>query len=455
MTISNAQRSVTIFTRQRTRILWILCVLLAGTVLRLNVALAGDPLAEYTASGGDSAWYLANGEGLLSGQQTGIARGGISYDNSVVPVPPGILLFVGIPQRLFAPDVAIIVIRLMQVAMSLGIAWGASRMAWHLTHSQPAALFVLTALCLDPSQVLEPRNLNTETLYIFLIVMALWALIVWVMVPQRPRAWGIVLVAVLLGMATLTRAVSLLFPLALIVLLAWAWRGQWRRWLMVSGALLTIYAAVVGTWTVYNVVRYDRFVIASTQLFAAIWRGAITTDGSPAVNDALLGVDPTPGSCTVNCGVQPSDSTFITQASATISGDPLGYVTNRLRELGQAVLQPHATTTLGGESLRDLLATWARGGWRGDDFGRLIQGENFGLKLLIYAFQMAGYGLAVVGVWRARHNGRIGGVPLAFIGYTLAIHLVLLVLPRYLFPIMPCVWVLAGGIFRAQEPETS
>ena len=440
------------------------------------VALSGDPLAEYIQGGGDTGWYLANGEGLLNGDDQGVSRFGIPYLISQMPTPPLYLVFVGVFQKIAAPENAIVLICITQALLGMLTACAASRIAWRLTDSKWGALLTLIALTFDPAQILEPRNITTETLYTVLITCGLWLYIEYVgtshgvsantpppdvVTPlavfnaplHMERGWGeVVLVGILLGLATLTRAVGILFPLVLVCHFFWIHRKHGRNALKTSVVLLLVYTATIGTWTVYNLAQHDRFVIVSNQFMPAVWRGAVTDDGSPQQNDALL--LPTPdatNTCTENCGVQVPNSTYVEQTSNAISTNPLGYLANRLRELANAIVLPYATTYLGGESLRDLLSAWVQNGFSGGGLTRLLNGDEFWLKLLIYLWQFTGYALAIVGAWRTRYNFRVMGVPLAFIVYTLAIHVILLALPRYIFPILPCCWILASGILASRK----
>jgi hypothetical protein len=432
---------------------WAAFWLALGLLLRLLVAVPADPLAPYTAPGGDTAWYLANGEGLLSGQGSGYTRFGFPFYNEVLPTPPLYLVFVGVWQRIATPELAVYGIRVSQVLLSLMTAWLAAQLALRITRQRQAGLFVLAALCLDPAQWIEPAQINTETLYIALMMSGLWVFMA--RAADAPvTSWrAALLCGALLGLATLTRAVGLLFPLALaLVGLALARRSR-HGWPGALAALLLAYTCTVGTWTVYNAIAHNRLVVASTQLMPAIWRGAVSSDGSPQENDALLlPAVPTPENCQQDCKVQVPAQVYADQTAQTIRSNPLAYVMGRLREWAASVAQPHTTILLGGESLRELAAAWASDRFSLASWQRLVAGDNFMLKSAIYVFQYVGYGLALVGLWRSRANWRAALVPLAFVGYTLAIHLVLLALPRYIFPIMPCVWALAGAALWRPKP---
>lgn len=430
-----------------------LFLLLIGLVLRAGVAFSQDPRQAYLPDGGDTAWYLGNGEGLLSGAPFGVSSYGVPFYVEVIPVPPLYLLFVGMAQALFGSGaLAIIVIRAMQVLMSVAVAWWVADVAVRIAGNQRAGVFVLGAMLFDPSQIIEPSVINTETLYIFWITLGVWAS-VRLQAHQRPVVHQWAAIGIALGLATLTRAVSLLFPIMLVAHALFFWRGQWR---MIGRGLVVfvvVYSATVGIWTGYNALFWGRFVVASDQFMPAVWRGAVSPTGSPQENDALLmRPEELPDDCERDCKFQVPATRYVEQTLATITADIVGYVRLRVSQLAESYLTPHSTIVVSGEGLRALVLTWARDGFTGAGFVRLINGENFWLKLAIYVFHVGAIGAGLVGAWRARANARLVLIPLAFIAYTTGIHVILLALPRYIFPLFVCWWMLAGGVFR---PKTT
>jgi hypothetical protein len=77
-------------------------------------------------------------------------------------------------------------------------------------------------------------------------------------------------------------------------------------------------------------------------------------------------------------------------------------------------------------------------------FGRLLNGDQFWLKLALYGLHYGGIVLGLIGLWRGRKQGLWLWLPLSVIVYTNGIHLVLLALPRYIFPTQVYWWILAG-----------
>ena len=399
-------------------------ILLVGLFLRLAFALTA-PLELAQLSGGDTVWYLANGVALLSGETIGIAFG-LPYDVSVLPTAPLYLLFVGFWARLLPLGAALVTIRLLQVLLSVATCFFAYDIARRLGDDERVGIVAVAVLAFSPAFILEPRNVLTETLYIFAIVGGIWAFV---------RATGtsidgrwLVLSGVLLALATLTRAVSLLYPLGLVgLLLLTHFRQNWRQALLAGVALLLPYIATVSTWTIHNALAYQRFVIGSDQLMPAVWRGAVENDASPQHNDALLGED-----------------TYTEQATDIIWQDPTGYAQRRSKELLRSYLQPHGTVHLGNESLKAMVGDWVQSGFSLDGLWRLVRGEGFWPKLLIYFWHYSGLVLGVIGMWLTRRRWPVSLTLIGFIAYTTLLHLVVLALPRYIFPAMMAYWIFAA-----------
>jgi hypothetical protein len=282
---------------------------------------------------------------------------------------------------------------------------------------------------------------------------------------------------VLLGFATLTRAVFLAFPLALVVFTPFAlgWRPGWKHALL----LLAVYSAVVLSWTAWNLVRYQRFVLAGDGLASFVYLGATGWEDPDVVDQRL---DQTLGPS--SDGSRDSGE-FLDAASSSIFADLPGYLARRVRELSGALLQPHNVEVFQGESLRALLHMW----WTGQrdpagpaallDSGTLFRGEHlipimagqwpgartpgglaaltqadaFWPKLLLYVVHYGGWILAALGLLFTWRNWRTALPMLGYIGYLLLTHLVLLALPRYLFPMTPFIWVFAAAAIAVMSSK--
>jgi hypothetical protein len=480
-------------------------ILIVALVLRLGFALTLDPTQPYTSAGGDTPWYLANAYALVAGLPSGSRVNGLITDVSALGQPPVYFIITGLPQVLSSqpPQVAlnsgflgwhlnvtssspqaIIIIRIIQAFLSAAICYFAYRMAYVVCGVNPsspapspsgrredtrtggseaplpqgegartsfagvrarvAGLIAAAALAFSPVFILEAVDIKTETAYIFFVAGGLWCFVEALARENRRNAF-LVGAGVLLGLATLTRAVFLLFPLALAVWLLVV-RVRWRR----AALMLVVYMLVVLTWTVYNYARWERWVVAGTGLDAFIYIGATGWDDPQEVDQRLLAAQPSPKSADEEVLTQPD---FTQAASNAIMSDIPGYIRHRLGELVSAYLQPHGTLFFPGESLRELAAHWLRDDRSLNGLITLTQGNSFWQKLLVYALHYFALIVGLVGMWRTRRNWRISLPLIGFIVYTTLIHLVLYALPRYLFPTMVFWWVFAaaGMVKRSNE----
>ena len=443
---------------------WMLsAILLLGFVLRIGYALDQATLVEYTgANGGDSSGYLVYGAGFFSGKEHGYIRG-IPFYISALKTAPLYVLFVGAFQ-VFLPDhEAIIAIRLAQCLASFATAYLAFRLAAIIAGKPGAGMCAGALVALHPAFITEPSRIGNETLYIFFVAMGLWLYIEFV--AGLLRGWrlhrvsptsALALSAAAFGLATLTRGVAALFPVILAIHLGWLGRRQmlqgWRRRCLL---LLLVYAAIVSTWTLYNLVNWQRFVIVSDQLMGALWRGAETRDGSPQQNDKLLleGVEvTTPADCEVDCKFGHATETYVSKISEIVSADPTGYLALRINELAYSILQPYGTAPFGDVSIVEAGRQWLLEDRSPQGLLQVVRTEGFTIKLAFWVFHTIGIGFGLLGMFWSRKRWVLGAPLAGFAAYTIAIHFFLLALPRYLFPI-ELVWLVFAGIALAELVE--
>jgi 4-amino-4-deoxy-L-arabinose transferase-like glycosyltransferase len=424
-------------------ILWILFIAL---VLRLSVALLHNRMAPYDLSGGDEAWYLSNGAGLVSGDVRGTFHG-IKYDVEVMPGAAAYLVFIGLPQRFLAEGAATRFIFIVQALAGTATCWLAYRIAWRVTNDVRVGWVTAAVLALSPMFIISVAQILTEAMFIFWLTAGLWlyteAAFKFTQSETRLR-WYWLGSGALLGLATLTRAAAIAFPLLLVAhLLVIGGRGNWRRALGYAVLLLLAYGVMTSTWTVYKWVNFGRIEFASTQMLPTLWRGAVEGAESPQTMDAMLMADE---ACDDACRNEEIPGTiYAEQIKTSVLGDLGGFIQKRVTELVSANLLPHGAIELGGESLRGLFMHWLQ-----DDFSlagllRLINGDNFWLKLLLYVFHFAGLIGGIAGIWLLRRRWRLAFIPFSYILYTNVIHLALLAVPRYIFPTQLYWWIFASA----------
>jgi 4-amino-4-deoxy-L-arabinose transferase-like glycosyltransferase len=415
-----------------TRTHWILLLLLIALGLRLAYALSLDPLLPYQQRGGDTSWYLANGAALVGATPHNSAH----VQLSTLQPPPVYLIFIGIPQLFFSSETALIIIRILQAVLSTATCYCAYWLARRVA-GERAGIFTLILTAFSPVFILESAQILTETLYLFWIILAL-VIYVYILDTRKPLAW-LVLAGAIFGVATLTRAVLLLFPLGLVIHLFLIQRP--RKALMQAVVLFAAYALVVSTWTIYNLARWDRFVIAGEGFAAMLYIGASGWE-SPRQVDINLAQDAS------SPEAESRQDVYVEGAQNVIGRDLFGYVQRRVGELVTAYIQPHAVTILSGESLRDLAIRWINQDRSLAGLLALVRGDHFLPKLLIYIWHYTVLLLGLLGIWQARKQWRVALPLVGFIAYVTLVHLVLYALPRYIFPTMP-VWVVFAGVWWA------
>lgn len=170
----------------------------------------------------------------------------------------------------------------------------------------------------------------------------------------------------------------------------------------------------------------------------ALWRGAVTNDGTPQENDELLLDNPDdvrPEGCEVDCKYQHSTETYVEQINESIGGNIGGFVAHRLRELATSYLQPHGTTPLGNVNIREALFDWIQNDRTVGGLVEVFHIEGFLARLVIWVVHYLGMILGLIGMWLSRYAWRLTLPLIGFIIYTTLLHFVLLALPRYIFPV--------------------
>lgn len=431
---------------------WLLLLLAAAFALRLIYSLAQDPLAPYRIDSGDTGWYLANGYALAAGLDRtailvpGVPGAFVPIDLASLPTAPVYLLFIGNLRRLLLPhpEAAIIAIRVIQAALSALTCLFAYSLARRIAASPRAGWIAAVVLAVSPVFVVESAQIMTETVYLFFAAAGLWLSLRVLDAPphsQRRRLLEIAGAGLCFGLATLTRAVLLAFPLGAALYLILLHR--WRRGLQQAAVLLLVYALVVSTWTVYNLVRYNRLVIGAQGFSAFLYIGATGWQGYEQLDASLAeaaGVDP-------QSLTEPDEQNplFQSAAASIIASDPLGWAARRARELAAAYLQPHGTVLFPGQSLRDLAVAWFRDDRTLGGLLALTQGESFWPKLAIYLFHYAGLVAGLAGMVLTRRRWRLTLPLIGFLVYTSLVHFVLDAIPRYLFPTEIVWWVFAAA----------
>jgi arylsulfatase A-like enzyme len=253
----------------------VLAVVLVALAVRL-VALWAASDAELVL---DEKAYVARARGLLEGRgflgsyQSWV----LHFDPETRPIelpqypgawqPPGQTAFIAALLALSGPGLT--GVRLAQVllgTLSVGLVYLLGR-AW-LGHRE--GLVAAWICALYPNLVAFTHYLWSETLFIFLLLAALWLL---TRRPQPPGPWEALAAGLLLGLAALTRALAFYFLPLLAAWLLWTQRRQWPR-ALAAGALMALAATLlVVPWSVRNTRLHGGFVWIETNSAYNLWRG--------------------------------------------------------------------------------------------------------------------------------------------------------------------------------------
>lgn len=439
-------------------------ILAVAFMLRLGYGMGQDPLQPYdrAGSGGDEWWYLEFGfrqvvdvqmEPLSTAPLYVLLVGGIRWlfqpaSDEVVRIEaaegggPDVISVPGVP------SVATVrVLRALQAVLSTATVYGVYSMTRLVSGQKQAGWVVSAILACSVAHIVLAAQIMTETLYLFLLSLGMAHYLHLTAAHKAMPSWHFALVGVWFGLATLTRAVVVLFPLGLALHALIVWRvGRKPTALTLRGMLLllVVYALVASSWTVYYRVRWEEWVIGAKGLPAFFFLGAQQGGWQgPEHTDEVVGA--------TEEGV--TSANYTDSATAIIRQSPLDYLQHRTRDLARATLQPFGTVTFPGDSVWGAFRLWWQTGHTLNGWGRVLTTDGFAPKLAIYIVQFSGMGLGVLGLWFGRKRWQVVLPLLGFIVYVNLVHFVLLALPRYLFPTVLFWWCLAGAsVARLLQP---
>jgi 4-amino-4-deoxy-L-arabinose transferase-like glycosyltransferase len=396
----------------------ILCLALA---VRLYWILVADPTPKLT--GGDALLYLRLGQGITSGESlfqllvSGLSAVGLAY--------PAYLAW----WYLILPaDSAVMAARLGQAVMDVvtcGLVFDLGRRVF----DERVGLLAALVMAVDLRFITQTGAINTETLFILLLVAGVW---LFVTTSSSASASRLILANVVLLLAAFTRAIALLLlPLFNALLM---FPKPTKKQLKVLAAVAAILTVFVGGWGLRVYLLEGRFVFVSTGLESNFWMGS-RSDGQW---HGILAFDEERKELQSRYGGRDA---YVEDALRTIAADPAAYVRLLFKKVTAAYLQPHGTVTFPGESLKEMAVSVLRGQMT---LGQLINGTAFWPKLYIYILHFAGLVGGLAGLWLSRRNWP-AVLPLVIpIVYLTAVYTFLTIIPRYIFPAMPFYTILAS-----------
>jgi hypothetical protein len=192
-------------------------------------------------------------------------------------------------------------------------------------------------------------------------------------------------------------------------------------------------ALVVAPWAVRHYLLYGNLQLVGTSAASHFWLGAIN-DGQWEGLEVFLAEK------LAIAGGDPNNPPYLQAALAVIAENPGRFLQLLALKLARAYVQPNGTVFFAGPSLKAMLGEVVAGR---SGVGALLADATFWPKLTMYAFHFGTIGLGLAAVWRNRARWREILPPvLAIAGFSGA-YMLLTIIPRYIFPIMPCFIVLA------------
>ncbi|MFZ4813368.1 MAG: ArnT family glycosyltransferase [Phototrophicaceae bacterium] len=445
-------------------------ILAVALTVRLAVGLSQDALTPYDRlSGGDSWWYLEYSYRQVTDTQMEppstapiylLVVGGLRwlfYVPAAVAIPllapPGggldIVSVAGQPTA--GAVIALRVIQALADTLTCAFLYRIARALWQ---TESAGLIAAGIGALSVTLIVGTAEIATEALFLCFFSGGMAAYLE-ALTPDQTRRFAtrrLLLAGIGFGLATLTRAAALLFPLGIVAHAGVVW---WRNRARPTGVhvtgifgLLAVYVLLCGLWTGFYYARWGEWVIGAKGMSAFFFLGTQDDVPDPEQIDAALGATPANPA---------NEGAYLETASRVIGADLRGYLSLRARNLLSTVLQPHGTVAFPGDSLRVMAAQWLAEDLTAGGLTALTRTAGFWPKLAIYIWHFGGilFGAAgaVILLWRTRWRETLP--PLGWIAYLLLLHLLLLALPRYLFPMMIGWWPLAAGVFSRRRVRAS
>ena len=280
-----------------------------------------------------------------------------------------------------------------------------------------------TAMALYPPLISTAGFILSEELAIFLLAISIFFL---TRAVKRKQVSYYILAGIFLGLTTLCRPITLLFPFFLyFILLSSSYRK--REFICISIFLLSMIGTVT-PWTIRNYIKFNAFIPGQTDRGVILWAGThLPADGPGGMPYGVTSAhkeykDPRDGEAFLKVRegllAVEADKAYYREGIKNIFNNPSGYLQLCLEKFkrfwfwipgGVEVLKPYPKVKLG------------------------ITAIYFSILLS-----------AVWGVWVGlKENWRDKLPMLAIISYFTIIHTLIFAIPRFRLPIMPYVLIFA------------
>jgi 4-amino-4-deoxy-L-arabinose transferase-like glycosyltransferase len=252
---------------------WLLALFLLALVLRgaWVAAINPDPLDgrfDDTLFYDRSATALADGKGYINFEKKPTARWPIGYSGLVAS------LYVVFGPNLLAP-------KALNVFLGAATVVAVYVLGARL-FDRRVGLVAAALLALFPSQIFFSTLVMTEVLFAALLTLVALLVVLWTLPPkadppstegdERPAAYKVLLLGLLVGYGAITRGEGSVVVVA-VLLIWWLARTGWRPFLRRSALLLVGVAVVMTPWSIRNFITFKAPVFVSTAMGSALWQG--------------------------------------------------------------------------------------------------------------------------------------------------------------------------------------
>ncbi len=349
---------------------------------------------------GDSQGYEESARHLLSGL-------GFSDNLHWPPLYPGFLAGVYL---LFGHSP--LAVRIIQAFLGAATCLAVFFIGKRVFGDRRRALLGALLTAFSPSLIAASSYILTETLTAFLLVAAV-LLLLKAREEEGRKVWFFS--GVILGLTTLARPVTLLFPFFLLAgFLVFSQKKARDVFFLVIFCLGM--ASSILPWTIRNAFVFRRFIPVSVGSGFNLWVGSyLPWNGDYNWKDFGDAEELVKGLTQID-----ADQKFFAEGVKNIRSHPAAYALLCVKKLGRFWLQ-----VPGGKQVLD---------------------KRPAAKMLVFAFQYLLLALFFLGVFFARKERNIRVyLPILMIFYFTFVHLFLLAIPRYHLPVLPLVAAIAGG----------